>query len=52
MRKRNTNKTQILHRVCLGNQTTEKPPEDNCQRAERQIDDISMILLDDLYTLA
>ena len=38
--KLNTNKTQILHRIRLRKYNPQKPPEDNYQQAQRQIDDI------------
>ena len=39
VRKINTNKTQILHRICLRKYNPEKPPEDNCQETQWQVDD-------------
>ena len=50
--KLNTNKTQILHRIRLRKHNPEKPPEDNYQEAQWQIDDNNIIPQDDLYTLA
>ena len=52
VQKFNTNKTQILHRICLRKYSLEKPPEDTYQEAQRHIDDNIIIPLDDLYTLA
>ena len=52
MRKLNTNKTQILHRVRLSKYNPEKPPEDNYQEAQWQIVDNIVIPQDDLYTIA
>ena len=52
MRKLNTNKTQILHRTCLRKYNPEKPPEDNYQEAQWQIDDNIVVPQDDLYTIA
>ena len=52
MRKLNTNKTQILHRNCLRKHNPEKPPEDNYQEAQWQIDDNIVVPQDDLYTIA
>ena len=52
MPKLNTNKTQILHRICLRKYNPEKPPEHNYQEAQLQIDDNILIPQDDLYTLA
>ena len=39
VRKLNTNKTQILHRIRLRKYNPEKPPEDTYQEAQWQIDD-------------
>ena len=39
VRKLKTNKTQILHRIRLRKYNPEKPPEDNYQEAQWQIDD-------------
>ena len=52
MRKLNTNKTQILHRIRLRKYNLEKPPEDNYQEARWQIDDNIVVPQDDLYTIA
>ena len=52
MRKLNTNKTQILHRIRLGNYNPEKRPEDNYQEARWQIDDNIVVPQVDLYTIA
>ena len=52
MRKLNTNKTQILRRICLRKKNSEKFLGGNCQEAQLQIDDIIIILQDKLYTLA
>ena len=52
VRKLNTNKTQILHRSRLPKYNPEKPPEDNYQEAQGQIDDNIVVPQDDLYTIA
>ena len=52
MRKLNTNKTQILHRIRLRKYNPEKPPEDNYQEVQWQIDDNIVVPQDDLYTIA
>ena len=52
VRKLNTNKTQILHRIRLRKNNPEKPPEDNYQEAQWQIDDNIVVPQDDLYTIA
>ena len=52
MRKLNTNKTQILHRIRLRKYNAEKPPEDYYQEAPWQIDDKIVVPQDDLYTIA
>ena len=52
VRKLNTNKTQILHRIRLPKYNPEKPPEDNYQEAQWQIDDNIVVPQDDLYTIA
>ena len=52
VRKLNTNKIQILHRIRLRNYNPEKPPEDNCQEARWQIENNIVVPQDDLYTLA
>ena len=51
VRKLNTNKTQILHRIRLRKYNTEKPPGDNYQEAQWQIDDNFVVPQDDLYTV-
>ena len=52
MRKLNTNKTQILHRIRLRKYDPEKPPEDNYQEARWQIDEKIVVPQEDLYTIA
>ena len=52
MRKLNTNKTQILHRIRLRNYNPEKPPEDNHQETQWQVDDNIVVPQDDVYTIA
>ena len=52
MRKLNTNKTQMLHRIHLRKCNAEKHPGDNYQEAHWQIDDNINVSHDDLYTLA
>ena len=52
VRKLNTNKTQILHRIRLRKYDPEKPPEDNYQEAQWQTDDKIVVPQDDLYTIA
>ena len=52
VRKLNTNKTQILHRIRLRKYKPEKPPEDNYHEARWQIDDNIVIPRDDLLTIA
>ena len=52
MRKINTNKIQILHRIRLQKYNPEKPPEDNYQEAQWQIDDNIVVPQDDLNTIA
>ena len=52
MRKLNTNKTQILHRIRLRKCNPEKPPEDNYSEAQWQTDDNIVVPQDDLYTIA
>ena len=52
VRKLNTKKTQILHRIRLRKYNPGKPPEDNYQEAPWQIDDNIDVPQDDLYTLA
>ena len=48
VRKLNTNKTQILHRIRLIKYKSEKPPEDNYQEARWQTDDKIVVPQDDL----
>ena len=52
VRKLNTNRTQILHRICLRKYNPEKPPEDNYSKAQWQTDDNIVVPQDDLYTIA
>ena len=52
VRKLDTNKTQILHRIRLREYNPEKPPEDNYQEARWQIDDNIVVPQDDLFTIA
>ena len=52
VRKLNTNKTQILHRIHLRKYNPEKPPEDNHQETQWQVDDNIVVPQDDLYTIA
>ena len=52
VRKLNTNKTQILHRIRLRKYNPEKPPEDNYSEAQRQTYDNIVVPQDDLYTIA
>ena len=52
LRKLNTNKTQILHRIRTRKNNPEKPLEDNYQEAQWQVDDNIVILQDSLYTHA
>ena len=52
VRKLNTNKTQILHRIRLRKYNPEKPPEDNHQETQWQVDDNIVVPQDDLYTIA
>jgi len=52
VRKLNTNKTQILHRIRLRKYNPEKPPEDTYQETQWQIDDNIVVPQDDLYTIA
>ena len=52
LRKLNTNKTQILHRIRLRKYNPEKPPEDNYQKTQWQIDKNIVVPQDDLYTIA
>ena len=48
VRKLNTNKTQILHRIRLRKHNPEKPPEDNYSEAQWQTDDNIVVPQDDL----
>ena len=52
VRKLNTNKTQILHRIRLRKYNPEKPPEDNHQETQWKVDDNMVVPQDDLYTIA
>ena len=52
VRKLNTNKTQILHRIRLRKYNHEKPPEYNYQKTQWQIDDNIVVPQVDLYTIA
>ena len=52
VRKLNTNKTQILHRIRFRKYNPKKSPEDNYQEAQWQIDDNIVIPQDHLYTIA
>ena len=52
VRKLNTNKTQILHRIRLRKYNPEKPPEDNHQETQWQVDANIVVPQDDLYTIA
>ena len=52
VRKLNTNKTQILHRIRLQKYNPEKPPDDNYQETQWQTDDNIVVPQDDLYTIA
>ena len=52
VRKINANKTHILHRVRLRMYNPEKPPEDNYQEAQWQIEENIIVPQDDLYTIA
>ena len=52
VRKLNTNKTQILHRIRLRKYNPETPPKDNYQGTRWQIDDNIVVPQDDLYTIA
>ena len=52
MRKLNTNKTQILHKIRLQKYNPEKPPEDNHQETQWQVDDNIVVPQDGLYTIA
>ena len=52
VRKLNTNKTQFLHRIRLRKYNPEKPPEDNYQETQWQVDYNIVVPQDDLYTIA
>ena len=52
VRKLNTNKTQILHRISLRKYNPGKPPEDNYPETQWQIDDNIIVPQEDLYTNA
>ena len=52
VRKLNTNKIQILHRIRLREYNPEKPPEDNHQETQWQVDDNIVVPQDGLYTIA
>ena len=52
MRKLNTNKTQILHRIRHRKYNPENPPEDSYQEAKWKIDENIVIPQDDLYKIA
>ena len=52
VRKLNTNKTQILHRIRLQKYNPDKPPEDSYQETHWQIDNTIVVPQDDLCTLA
>ena len=52
VRKLNANKTQILHRIRLRKYKPEKPPEDNYQEIQWQVDDNIVVPQGDLYTIA
>ena len=52
MRKLNTNKTQILHRIRHRKYNPENPPEDSYQEAKWKIDENNVIPQDDLYKIA
>ena len=52
VRKLNTNKIQMLHRIRLQKYNPEKPPEDNHQETQWQVDDNIVVPQDDLYTIA
>ena len=52
VRKLNTNKTQILHRIRLRKYYPEKPPEENYSEAQWQTEDNIVVPQDDLYTIA
>ena len=52
VRKLNTNKTQILHRIRFRKYNPEEPPEDNYREAQWQTDHNIVVPQDDLYTIA
>ena len=52
VRKLSINKTQSLQRIRLRKYNPQKPPEDNYQEAQWQIDDNIVVPEDDLYTIA
>ena len=52
MRKLNTNRILILHRIRFGKYNPKKPPGDNYQEVQWQIDDNIVIPQDNSYTLA
>ena len=52
VRKPNSNKSKILHRIGLRKYSPEKSPEDKYQVAQWQIGNIIIIPQHDLYTLA
>ena len=52
VRKLNTNKTQILHRIRLRIYNPEQPPDDNYQEAQWQSDNNIVVPQDDLFTIA
>ena len=52
MRKLNTNKTQILHRIRLRKCNPETPPEDNYHETKWELDDNIVVPQADLYTIA
>ena len=52
VRKLNTNKTQILHRIRPRKYNPEKLPEDNYQEVQWEIEEYIVIQQDNLYTLA
>ena len=52
VRKLNTNKFQTLHRIRLRKFNPGKPPEENYQEAQWQIDDNIVVPQEDLYTNA
>ena len=52
VRKLNTNKSQILHRIRPRKYNPEEPPEDNYQETQWQVDDNIVVPQNDLYTIA